>query len=507
MIRKHIAALCTAVALVAGLGHPALAGKDDDTLRVAWGTSGAMVNADNYYGNTTTGFHFSKLVFDMLVEYDAKSGEFQPGLAIKWSWIDDKTLEMELKPDVKFHNGASFGADDVAYTLNTIAADKSAAMQRFTSWIDTVEKTGDLTIRIHAKEPFPQALAYLAGPLPIYPHEYYKEVGPEGMNKMPIGTGPYKVVEMKPGEQYTLERNDDYIGGFKQKAHIKNLVIREIPDAQTQAAELMAGGIDFSGDMTPDLIARLQETPDITARMAETIRVFYMSLDAEGRTDVKPMTDRRVRQAINYAIDREAIVKNLTGGAARVLYTPCHPAQFGCDESRATKYPYDPDKAKALLAEAGLADGFSVDLYAEAPAYEAEAILGYLQAVGIKANLKRLPWEAAHEAQVANKVPVFLTNWGSFTIPDVAAIASVFFKGGDDDTAKNPDVIASLEAADKEPDPEKRKAAYGNALATISEEAYWVPLFSGVKSYAWSSAVEFEPNPDGALRFYEATWR
>ncbi len=489
----------------AGAAH---AGKADDTLRIVWGVDGVMVNADNYYGATRTGIWFSKMVWDTLVYRDPASGEYKGNLATGWTWVDDTTLEFDLREGVTFHNGEAFNADDVVYTYNTIAHDPSVKFKRIVDWVDNVEKIDDYKIRLHTKKPFPQALEFLAGPMPVYPDEYYKEVGSDGMSNHPVGTGPLKVVEMKPGERYTLARNDDYDwGGPKGKAQIANVIVREIPDAQTQAAELLSGGADVSADLTPDLVAKLKDAPGVEAANAETLRVFYMGLDAVGRTDLAAMQDTRVRQAINHAIDRKAIVDNLMDGAARVIDTPCHPLQFGCDASKAVTYSYDPEKAKALLKEAGYEDGFEAALYAEAPAYEAEAVMGYLSAVGIKATLNRLPWEAYADAQAAGKTPFFLTNWGSYSLADSAASISVFFNGGENDFAKDEDVIGWLAKADTSTDPEVRKEFYGKAIERITAEAYWVPMYSGIRSYAWNEELDFTPYADEIPRFYEYGWK
>lgn len=486
----------------------ALANKADDTLRVVWGVDGVMVNADNYYGATRTGIWFDKMVFDTLVDRDPSTGEYKPSLALSWKWIDDKTLEFELRKGVKFHDGQPFGADDVVYTYNTIAHDDSVKFKRIVAWIDNVEKVDDYTVRIHTKGPFPQAIEFLSGPMPIYPHVYYKQVGSTGMSNKPIGTGPLKVVSMKPGDEYVLERNDDYNWGSpKGAAKIKHVIVREIPDAQTQVAEIMSGGADVSADMTPDLVKQLAGMPGVTAANAETYRVFYMGLDVMGRSKTAPIEDVRVRQALNYAIDRKAIVDNLMGGAARVIDTPCHPLQFGCDASAAVSYPYDPQKAKELLAEAGYKDGFEAPLYAEAPAYEAEAVMGYLSAVGIRTTLNRLPWEAYHDAQAANKTPLFLTNWGSYSLADASASISVFFNGGDDDWSRDQQVIDDLKIADTSNDPEVRKANYAKAIKRITSQAYQVPMFSGIRSYAWNSDLDFKPYPDEIPRFYEYGWK
>lgn len=487
----------------------AQADKDDDTLRIAWGGDGVMVNADNYYGATRAGIWFTKMVWDTLIERDPESGEYLPSLATDWHWIDETTLELTLRQGVTYHNGEPFDADDVVYTYNTVSApDSGVKFQRIVNWIDNVEKIDQWTVRIHTKGPFPQAIEFLSGPMPVYPNEYYAEVGSEGMSNAPVGTGPYKVVDMEPGERYTLVRNEDYTWGSpKGLAQIENVIVREIPDIQTQVAELLSGGIDVTADLTPDLVEKLQGSAGVTAEMAETLRIFYMGLDAAGRTNFEPMTDTRVRQAMNYALDRQAIVDNLLGGAARIVDTPCHPLQFGCDQSAAVHYDYDPEKAKALLAEAGYPDGFDLELYAEAPAHEAEAVMGYLSAVGIDATLHRLPWEAYRDAQLAGKSEAFLTNWGSYSLADAAASISVFFQGSEDDFAMDEEVKGWLQVADTSTDPAVRKEHYSKAIERITAEAYWVPMYSGVRSYGWDSNLNFVPYADEIPRFYLYSWK
>jgi len=487
----------------------AVADKSDDTLRIGWGGDGVMVNADNYYGATRAGIWFTKMVWDTLIERDAATGEYKGNLATEWSWVDDKTLELKLRQGVTFHNGEAFDADDVDYTLNTVsAADSGVKFAAIVSWIDHVDKVDAFTVRIVAKTPFPQALEFLSGPMPIYPNEYYQAVGPEGMSNAPIGTGPYKVVEMKPGEQYTLIRNEAYTWGSpKPVAGITNVIIREIPDKQTQVAELMAGGIDVTADLSPDLVGKLTEVPGVSATMSETLRIFTIGLDAANRTQNKAVNDVRVRQALNMAIDRKAMVDNLMAGAARVISTPCNPLQFGCDETQAVQYPYDPEKAKALLKDAGYENGFDLALYAEAPATEAEAIMGYLSAIGVNVTLNRLPYDAYRDAQMKGEAPAFLFNWGSYSLADAAASVSFFFKGGDDDFAQDKEVQDWLAMGDSVTDPAARSEAYGKAIHKITEQAYWIPLYSGVRGYGWDSELNFKPYADEIPRFYEYTWK
>lgn len=484
------------------------ADKSDDTLRIAWGVDGVMHNADNYYGSTRAGIWFSKMVWDTLIERDPKTGEYLPNLALSWKWVDGSTLEFRLREGVKFHNGEPFDVDDVVYTYNKVSTDSGVKFQRIVDWINHVEKVDQYTVRIHTNKPFPQAIEFLAGPMPVYPNEYYEQVGTEGMSSMPVGTGPFKVVTMKPGEEYTLVRNEDYTWGSpKGTAKIGNVIIRELPDVQTQVAELIAGGIDVTADLTTDLVEQLNGVPGVAGVQAETLRIFYMGFDATGRTGFKPLTDERVRRAISHAVNRKSIVDNLMRGASRIINTPCHPLQFGCVESAAVTYDYNVETAKALLAEAGYADGFEVNLYAEAPAQEAEAVVGDLAKIGVTAKLNRLPWEAFRDAQLANKAPAFLTNWGSYSLADAAASISLFFSNNEDDFARDNDVTEWLAVADTSTDPQKRKEYYAKAIKRITEQAYMLPLFSGIRSYGYDSNLNFTPYADEIPRFYEYSWK
>lgn len=507
MKRIGLFGLISALALALGT-HDGLADKSDDTLRIAWGANGVMHNADNYYGNTRAGIWFTKSVWDTLIERDPVTLEYKGNLAKSWTWIDDTTLEFKLREGVRFHNGEPFDADDVVYTYTKMSSDEGVKIKRLINWIDAVEKLDQYTVRIRTKTAFPQAIEYLTGPLPIYPNEYYEKVGSEGMSNMPVGTGPYKVVSMKPGEEYTLVRNDDYDWGSpKSKAKIKHVIIREIPDIQTQVAELLAGGIDMTPDLTTDLVEKLEGVPDVSAEQAETLRIYYIGLDAAGRSGVEPITDVRVRRAISHAVNRKSIVDNLMRGAAKVINTPCHPKQFGCVASAAVSYDYNVETARKLLAEAGYADGFELDLFAEAPAHEAEAIIGDLAKVGIRAKLNRLPWEAYADALAKNKASVFLTNWGSNSLADAAAIISYFFSNNADDFARDAEVTEWLKVADTSTDPEKRKAYYSKAIKRITEQSYVLSLFTGVRSYGYDSNLNFIPFVDEVLRFHEYSWK
>lgn len=490
------------------LAAPAQAQKSADTLRVVWRDS--IPNIDLYHNSLRVGLIMSHHVWDTLIHRDPVTFEYKPLLATSWKWTDETTLDLELRQGVKFHDGQPFGADDVVYTLNTVSKPEAkVVVPSNVNWIKEVEKTGPYSVRIRLVRPFPPALEYLSLPIPIYPHEYYKRVGPDGMGKAPIGTGPYKVVKVDGVARYDLVRNDDYFEGSpKGRPRIKNLVVRAVPDAATEMVELLGGRSDWIWYFNPDQFDRVAASPNLAAVRAETMRIGFLGLDAGGRTGAgNPLTNQKVRQAIFHAIDRESMAKNLVQGAARAIQAPCFPSQFGCDDKVVPPYAYDPAKAKALLAEAGFANGFRTEIVAFRNPQWTAAIQGYLRAVGITAQVTMLQVAAAVEKNQKGETQMYHGDWGSYSINDVSAVLANFFKGGRDDQALDPELKRLLDVADNSIDPAVRRTNYSKAIEIIMGKAYWLPLHTFVTTYGMSKELDFQPHVDEIPRFYMAGWK
>ena len=507
---KKLATLAAATLVGAAVASTAQAGPDDDSLIIAWGSTGPIEHVDNYVNTNRTGIWFSRMVWDQLIYREPKTFEYKPLLAESWELLNDTTWQFKLRQGVKFHNGEPFDADDVVYTLNWISnPENGVKVQRNVNWIEKAEKIDQYTVNLHMKRPFPQAFEFLSGPITIYPNEYYAEVGPDGMHKQPVGTGPMKVVSIKTAEEYVFERNEDYTWGSpKGMAKVSKIIVREIADVQTQIAELLAGGIDITADISADHVDQISQVPGYVALQAGTMRTGYLGFDAANRSGHEPVNNLKVRQAMAHAINREALVKNLIRGDAGVIHTPCFPTQFGCDVSAAVKYEYDPAKAKALLAEAGYPDGFEIEFYTFRPADWAEAIMGDLAQVGIKATLTKMPYFALRDKQRnEGTTPMFLMDWGSYSMNDMSAITSHFFKKGPDDFALDDEVAAWLETGDTSSDPAVRKENYAKAIAKITGEVYWLPMFNHVRNYAYREELVFIPYQDEIPRFWQYGWK
>ena len=506
---KHLAKFAATTALGALLATGAHAGPDDDSLVIAWGSTGPIEHVDNYVNTNRTGIWFSRMVWDQLIYREPKTFEYKPLLAESWEQLSDTVWQFKLRQGVKFHNGEAFNADDVVYTLNWISnPENGVKVQRNVNWIKEARKVDEFTVDVEMKRPFPQAFEFLSGPITIYPNEYYEEVGPEGMHKAPVGTGPMKVVSIKTAEEYVFEKNEDYNWGSpKGDAQTSKIIVREIADVQTQIAELLAGGIDITADISADHVDQIGGVPGFVALQAGTMRTGYLGFDSANRSGHEPINKLKVRQAMAHAIDRESLVKNLIRGDAGVIHTPCFPTQFGCSVDAAVKYEFDPEKAKALLAEAGYPDGFDIDFYTFRPADWAEAIMGDLAKVGIKASLTKMPYFALRDKQRnEGTTPMFLMDWGSYSMNDMSAITSHFFKKGPDDFALDDDVAGWLEAGDTNSDPAIRKANYAKAIEKITGEVYWLPMFNHVRNYGYREGLEFIPYQDEIPRFWQYGW-
>jgi peptide/nickel transport system substrate-binding protein len=201
------------------------------------------------------------------------------------------------------------------------------------------------------------------------------------------------------------------------------------------------------------------------------------------------------------------MAKQLIQGDSHVIDTPCFPSQFGCDVTAAVKYPYDPVKAKQLLAEAGYPDGFDTELVSYSTSQIEAALQNYLKAVGINLRSQHLQIGAAVQLAESGKAPLYSGSWGSNSVNDASAFMPYFLGGGLDDYARDTEVQDLLKQAGASVDPEARRKAFGEAIRLATERVDFVPLFSEVRYVALSKQLNFQGFPDDVPRFYLSSWK
>ena len=501
--RVAFAALCS---MVVSISEPVFAGKDNDTFNVA--LEAEIETLDVYFGASRNSIIMSHHLFDTLVYKDQETGEFVPALAESFQYIDDTTLEFRLRKGVKYHDGSSFDADDVVYTFEMVSKPNFGAVYQIAvEWIESVEKIDDHTIRLHSKSPNPVALEWLSVALPVYPAGYYEEMGKEGRATQPIGTGPYRLASITPGVRWRLERFEGHYEGSPKGNEIGTIDIRVLPEMNTQVTEILSGNVDFIWKFTPDIAGRLNQSEEVDVKNTPIMRIVFGNLNT---LDESPLQDRRVRQAMLHALNRDAILDAFVGGASKVIHTPCNPVQFGCDTD-VTTYEYDPDRAEDLLAEAGYPDGFTIPVLAvksgSTPRTIVEAITADWARVGITSEVDINQYAAIREKWIAGDIPVTIGSWGSWGIGDVLLMNSEFFGGKAVDKVRDEEIMGWLEKADTSVDRDLRKELYSGAIEKVAEEALFFPLWTYNVNYATSKDVEFELTEDEIARFFNARWK
>ncbi|MCC6719590.1 MAG: ABC transporter substrate-binding protein [Acetobacteraceae bacterium] len=501
------AAAAAAAALVA---QPAAAQKSADTLRAMW--LDPIVNMDPYYNSQRTGLIMGHHAFDGLVFRDPNGFVMKPLLATSWAWLDDTTLEFKLDPLATFHNGDKVTADDVMYTVGVLTDPASgiSVPSNFGPWLAGAEKVDALTVRLKLKQAFPAALQFVSFVMPIYPKAYRERVGRDGYNKAPVGAGPYRITKWEAGGTIEMERHEGYSpNSGKGKPPIKNVVIRQVTDANLLVNSLIGNQVDWVWQFPADLVEKVGALPNAYTLTQEAFRIAHLSLDAAGRTDPKgPLTNVLVRRAIWHAIDRQAFAKNLVRYGSRVPDAPCYFTQFGCDQAAAVKYDYNPAKAKALLAEAGYPNGFETELVNPGLLSAwVGAIQANLAAVGIRAKVSTMTGVAATTRIQKGEVPMYMSSWGSYSINDVSSIMPYFFWQNVDDLFRDQEVTDLLRQGGSVVDPEARKAAYSKAIHLATDRAYWLPIATYVTVYGLNKQLDFTAYSDELPRFFWAKWK
>jgi peptide/nickel transport system substrate-binding protein len=472
-----------AAGLAGGFAGVASAQKSKDMLRIAMK---APIQTMSYYLDPQSESVFTtETIFDNLIIFDEAEKTFKPLLAKSWKQLDDTTLEIQLRDDIKWHDGEKFDADDVVYTLRWITDPKTQL--RFKGnweWIGKVEKTGPYTVRVTAKQPTPYALtrlAYLTSIEAEHAHGKAEDKVVYGATK-PVGTGMYKVVEIDRNKHVLLERNKDYRHGGTAKApsNIGRMELIPIPDSGARVAQFLINGIDLLSDPGLATAEDLAKKPGVEIAMGQGTAFMYMAIDAKGRSGVKPLTDVRVRRALMMAINRDDVLAYITHG--RDIQGPkamCWDFQAGCAYTKPL-YPYDPAGAKKLLAEAGYPVGFDLEVTTfirETVHGMAQVVANQFNQIGVRTTVQGYQTNTYRKKQADGKIQVMIASWPGGGNPDVqGTLEFVYAVPPSRDYSGDAEMNALAEKSLTIIDPDARKAMGQRIFDRSTEMAYFTPV-------------------------------
>lgn len=425
-----------------------------------------------------------RTIHDNLVNFDEKMN-IVPMLAKSWDISPDGLVyTFHLRQGIKFHDGTPFNAQAVVANVqrNLDLKNRTRRTSLYEPFIAKVEAADDHTVKMTLKKPFGALLAHFA-------HGAGGMVSPAALKKYgdklglhPVGTGPYKFVEWVPGDRVVLERNDDYWGG---KPKTEKVIFKAVPEAASRVIMLETGEADVVYPVPLVEVDRLRKMKNVRVEVGDTARVMYIGM----HNLKKPFNDIRVRQALNYAVDKESIVKNILKGMAKPSHSMIGSLVWGYSD--AGYYKYDPEKAKKLLAEAGYPDGFETTIWSPEGRYPmdaqiSEAVVGMFQKIGVKAKLRKWEWAAylknTRKTPEEAKYDMFFIGWAPSTGDADWGLRPLFYskewapQGANRCFYKSEEVDKGLEAGMGTADPAKRKAIYAKVQKKLFDDAPWIML-------------------------------
>jgi peptide/nickel transport system substrate-binding protein len=496
-VKLRIAA-CAAAALLAML--PSCAGaQPQGELRVAipW----TPENLDPTMNLSSIRAVVGVTMFDSLVGRDADN-RIVPQLAESWRLVDDTTWQLKLRRGVVFHDGEPFNAEAVRFTFQRVLDPEQKSPNRANmAEIARVDVIDDYTVNLVTRQPYAPLINRLLD-FPIVPPRYAAEKGNQGMALRPVGTGPYRFVELVKDDRLVVEAFDRHWRGAPR---IRRVVYKPIPEPFTRAAALRNNDLDLITTIPPNLARELEGVGGIRAQRVPSTWIIYLGLNAFK----KPLSDVRVRQAVNYATDVDAIVKNVLEGNGRRLEGPLTPQMFGYDAS-VKGYPHDPARARKLLAEAGYPDGLEITLESPAGRYQgdkeiAEALGGQWQKAGFRPRVQVAEWGAYFKRYLGKQFQdAYLLGLGG-PMQDADELYNLVSSKGRGLYYKNGRVDALFDLGRGTMDMAKRRHVYRDLARAMVDDATWVFLLQQVDIYASRDRLTWTPRPDQWMPLHDAS--
>lgn len=426
-----------------------------------------------------------KSIFDTLVFAD-EMNEIHPMLATSWESLDDLTWVFTLRQGVVFHDGTSFSADAVVKTFERLL-DPDSGMTRRAEFemVSSVEALDEYSVQFNLSHPSAillNELAYAGGGIisPLAIERYGKDIAIH-----PVGTGPFMLKDLVGGERITLEAFHDYWGGLPALGEISFIPVTE--DA-TRILMLQTGQADVVANVPASMIPMVENSTSTEVVTSDTTRVMHIGMNVSKA----PFDDVAVRHALNYAVDKEAIVRSVLNSLGTIANSYLAPTTWGYFDTGG--YPYDPDKARQLLAEAGYPDGFEAKLWVPAGRYfagqqVAEAVQGYLSEVGVDVQLESVEWGAFTDRiltplDAGNTTDMYLLGWeastGEPSVVSLWALSSTMFppNGWNAMFYGNERYEELIQRGSRTTDMAERRAIYKEAQQIVVQDAPWIFLYA-----------------------------
>jgi peptide/nickel transport system substrate-binding protein len=387
----------------------------ESVLRVALTTNPNTIEPAT--GDTRTASNVAWSIFNSLV-WLSDEGVIEPSLAEDWTVSEDGTVyTFYLRQGVTFHNGNEFTADDVIFTWERGMGSDITYREDFLA-VDAMNKIDDYTVEAVLADPNSMLLLQMNEHWGILSAEYHEEVGEEGYLQHPVGTGPFKFVEWRTGDRIVLEAYEDYWEEGYPK--VDRLIYSPIPESSTRYAALINDDIDIVSGLGPEHADQVAGAEGVQLVSYPLDRVFYITFNNMSTGIGTPIENKLVRQAMSYAVDYQTIIDRIFDGHAERTAGFIVPGNLGYDPS-VEPYPYDPEKAMELLAEAGYPDGFAIEMAGPSDTYinfeqVLQALVGYWGEIGITVDLQLMESGSFWGMQANRELPpLFGDSWSSST--------------------------------------------------------------------------------------------
>ena len=460
-----------------------------------------VLTLDPTVDSSAIGINVFLNVFDQLTEIK-DDGSVGPLIAESWESSDQqKNWIFKIRDGVRFHDGTPLTIDDIIWTYKKIMADSKSPVRPYLSQVTSIEKLDGNKIQFKLSSPF-VTFDRQVTLVSIVPQAAYEKMGPQQFSLTPIGSGPFKVTKWVKDSALELAAFTDYWGG---KPKVDQVIIKPVPAEASRAAALTSGELDVVPVLPPTLVDALSNKPGIKIVKVKANRAVYGGINVTNPL----LSNVKLRQAINHAIDRDAIVNRLLRGAGVPLGQIAAPVLFGYDPN--LKPPaYDVALAKKLVSESGykgepIPFQYPNNRWAFADQV-APAVSNYLTAAGINVQLQPMEFSAFFPLWTGDKLSALYMFSLGITIMDADLILNLEYETGvSHGYWHTPEVDALAKQQRAEKDPEKRKEIMSKIWKMSQEAGAYFPLYSEIQSYGIRDGVNWTPRSDERLKFVNAS--